>query len=172
MAESRTDRSVDPVPRAHRSTVMPEVDPIATSVVCNGDDATLEQLCDQLAAGHFEVLPAPGGADALHLCRYSDPTERQAQVLALIARGRSNRDAGAILGISERTVQKHLEHCYRVLEVPGRSAAAEMVWGLLAANGDGVAVEEPARRGLDGRPGAVPGAEGPPGASAVATPEP
>lgn len=75
-------------------------------------------------------------------------------LLALVARGRSNRDTGAILGISERTVQKHLEHCYRVLELPGRSATAKMAWGLLAAGGGGV-VEEPARRGLGGRPGAA-----------------
>jgi DNA-binding CsgD family transcriptional regulator len=75
-------------------------------------------------------------------------TRRQADVLGLVARGRSNRDAGAILGISERTVQKHLEHCYRKLEVPDRSAAAELVWRLVAtAPADG----EP-RRGLDGRP--------------------
>jgi DNA-binding CsgD family transcriptional regulator len=75
-------------------------------------------------------------------------------VLALVARGRSNRDAGAILGISDRTVQKHLEHCYRVLDLPGRSAtAAAMIWSLLAAP-PASAVEEPQRRGLDGRPAA------------------
>lgn len=59
-------------------------------------------------------------------------TDRQAEVLALVARGRSNRDAAAILGISDRTVQKHLEHCYRALGVSGRSAAAELFWTLVA----------------------------------------
>ncbi len=74
-------------------------------------------------------------------------TQRQAEVLALVSRGRSNRDAGAMLGISERTVQKHLEHCYRVLGTPGRSAAAEVVWSLLPAESPA----ETPRRGLDGR---------------------
>jgi DNA-binding CsgD family transcriptional regulator len=109
-------------------------------------------LRDELAA---RPLGPTGGDDtAVEGLRARGLTGRQAQVLALVARGRSNRDAGAILGISERTVQKHLEHCYRALDLPGRSAAAEMVWGLPAGNGGG-AVEEPARRGLDGRPGAV-----------------
>ncbi|MBS1881479.1 MAG: response regulator transcription factor [Actinobacteria bacterium] len=52
---------------------MSEVGEIATVVVCHGDDATLEVLCEQLVADHFEVLPAPSGADALRLCRFSGP---------------------------------------------------------------------------------------------------
>lgn len=74
-------------------------------------------------------------------------TARQAEVLCLIARGRSNRDAAALLGISDRTVQKHLEHCYRVLDVPDRSTAAELVWSLVAESQAG---DEEKRRGLDG----------------------
>jgi DNA-binding CsgD family transcriptional regulator len=111
-------------------------------------------LRDELAAR--PLGPTGGDGAAVEELRSHGLTERQAEVLALIARGRSNRDAGAILGISDRTVQKHLEHCYRALDVPGRSAAAEMVWGLLAAPGAD-AVDEPLRRGLDGRRGAVPG---------------
>jgi DNA-binding CsgD family transcriptional regulator len=113
-------------------------------------------LRDELAAR--PLGPTGGDGTAAEALRARGLTDRQAQVLALIARGRSNRDAGAILGISDRTVQKHLEHCYRVLDLQGRSAAAEFVWSLLAetaANGD---PDEPARRGLDGRPGAVGGA--------------
>jgi DNA-binding CsgD family transcriptional regulator len=113
-------------------------------------------LRDELAAR--PLGPAGGDGTAVEALRSRGLTERQAQVLALVARGRSNRDAGAILGISDRTVQKHLEHCYRVLDLQSRSAAAEFFWGLLAeagADGDG-APGEPARRGLDGRPGAVP----------------
>lgn len=115
-------------------------------------------LRDELAAR--PLGPTGGGDGAVKALKGRGLTERQAQVLALVARGRSNRDAGAILGISDRTVQKHLEHCYRVLDLQGRSAAAELVWGLpveAEANANG-ASHEPARRGLDGRPGAVPGA--------------
>jgi DNA-binding CsgD family transcriptional regulator len=115
-------------------------------------------LRDELAAR--PLGPTGGDGTAVEALQARGLTERQAQVLALVARGRSNRDAGAILGISDRTVQKHLEHCYRVLDLQGRSAAAEFVWALLAetaTNGD--QPDEPARRGLDGRPGAVPGAD-------------
>jgi DNA-binding CsgD family transcriptional regulator len=118
-------------------------------------------LRDELATRPLD--PTGGDGTVVEALRARGLTARQAQVLALIARGRSNRDAGAILGISDRTVQKHLEHCYRVLDLQGRSAAAEFVWGLpaeAAASADGGS-GEPARRGLDGRPGAVPGAEPP-----------
>jgi DNA-directed RNA polymerase specialized sigma24 family protein len=66
----------------------------------------------------------------------------------LVPRGRSNRDTAAILGISPRTVQKHLENCFRKLGVSDRSAAAELAWKVLAAVPESA---EP-RRGLDGRP--------------------
>lgn len=52
---------------------MPQVEEIATVIVCDGDEATLNLLCEHLVADHFEVLPAPSGADALRLCRYNRP---------------------------------------------------------------------------------------------------
>jgi DNA-binding CsgD family transcriptional regulator len=112
-------------------------------------------LRDELAARPLGGGGAGGGDEVAELCRRG-LTLRQAQVLALVARGRSNRDAGAILGISERTVQKHLEHCYRELGVADRSAAAALVWQIAAEGGPPPPVpEEPRRRGLDGRPAAL-----------------
>ena len=55
-------------------------------------------------------------------------TQRQAEVLRLVAMGNSDRDAATVLGIGIRTAQKHLEHCYRVLEVADRSEAAKLAW--------------------------------------------
>lgn len=52
---------------------MPQVEEIATVVVCDGDEPTLNVLCEHLIADHFEVLPAPSGADALRLCRFNHP---------------------------------------------------------------------------------------------------
>ncbi|MCW2981828.1 MAG: response regulator transcription factor [Solirubrobacterales bacterium] len=46
---------------------------IATIVVCEDDEPTLDLLCEHLFADRFEVLPAPGAADALRLCRYNHP---------------------------------------------------------------------------------------------------
>jgi hypothetical protein len=48
----------------------------ATIVVCEDDDATLDLLCDHLTADRFEVLTAPSAVDALRLCRYNHPDDR------------------------------------------------------------------------------------------------
>ncbi|WP_072394202.1 response regulator [Hyphomicrobium sp. CS1GBMeth3] len=51
-------------------------------------------------------------------------TAREAEVLLWIAHGKSNRDIGQILGMSPRTVNKHLEQIYVKLGVENRAAAA------------------------------------------------
>jgi DNA-binding response OmpR family regulator len=53
--------------------VLPERREIATVVVCEDDEATLELLCEHLTADRFEALPAPSASDALRLCRYKQP---------------------------------------------------------------------------------------------------
>jgi two-component system KDP operon response regulator KdpE len=52
---------------------VPPVDEIATIVVCDGDQPTLDLLCEHLVADRFKVLPAPSGTDALRLCRFNHP---------------------------------------------------------------------------------------------------
>jgi IS30 family transposase len=49
-------------------------------------------------------------------------------VLLLVATGASERTIAERLGISHRTVQKHLERCYRQLGVTSRSQAAAIAW--------------------------------------------
>lgn len=51
-------------------------------------------------------------------------TAREADVLLWISRGKSNRDVSEILGISPRTVNKHLEQVFEKLGVENRSSAA------------------------------------------------
>ncbi|MGD1879957.1 MAG: response regulator [Kiloniellaceae bacterium] len=51
-------------------------------------------------------------------------TAREAEVLNWLAQGKSNRDIGAILSLSPRTVNKHLEQIYVKLQVENRTAAA------------------------------------------------
>lgn len=74
-------------------------------------------------------------------------TPRQAEVLSLLATGSSERDIAARLGVSHRTVQKHLEHCYRRLGVSTRSDAAAIAWNAQrgATAGDGMAASDPTR---------------------------
>lgn len=58
---------------------------------------------------------------------------READVLAVVATGCSDERAAEALGISSRTVQKHLERCYRKLDVESRSDAASIAWTLADA---------------------------------------
>ncbi|WP_418135907.1 response regulator [Agrobacterium sp. El2ro-1b] len=51
-------------------------------------------------------------------------TTRESEVLLWIAKGKSNRDIGEILGLSARTVNKHLEQIYVKLGVENRASAA------------------------------------------------
>ena len=53
-------------------------------------------------------------------------TPRETEVLSWIAKGKTNRDVGDILGLSPRTVNKHLEHVFEKLGVETRAAAAAL----------------------------------------------
>jgi DNA-binding CsgD family transcriptional regulator len=50
-------------------------------------------------------------------------TEREWEVIRWLAAGKTDRDIGTILGISARTVHKHLQHIYEKLGVETRTAA-------------------------------------------------
>lgn len=66
------------------------------------------------------------GGDEAALRRRFGLTMREAEVLLWIARGKANRDIGEILGLSPRTVNKHLEQVYAKLGVENRASAAVM----------------------------------------------
>jgi DNA-binding NarL/FixJ family response regulator len=48
---------------------------------------------------------------------------RETAVLIHAAEGKANQDISRVLGISERTVEKHLERVYKKLGVESRTAA-------------------------------------------------
>lgn len=54
-------------------------------------------------------------------------TPRETEVVTWLARGKTNRDIAEILGMSHRTVNKHLEHIFEKLGVETRAAAAALV---------------------------------------------
>jgi DNA-binding response OmpR family regulator/DNA-binding CsgD family transcriptional regulator len=56
-------------------------------------------------------------------------TPREAEALYWIAKGKTNRDIGEIVGASPATVKKHLEHVYEKLGVETRNAAAAVALG-------------------------------------------
>jgi DNA-binding NarL/FixJ family response regulator len=53
-------------------------------------------------------------------------TEREAEVLDLLAEGRTNRQIGDVLFISEKTVSVHVTNLLRKLGVDSRTEAAEI----------------------------------------------
>ena len=53
-------------------------------------------------------------------------TPRETEVLSWVAKGKTNRDVADILGMSPRTVNKHLEHVFEKLGVETRAAAAAL----------------------------------------------
>lgn len=72
----------------------------------------------------LRVAEESASEDASFLKEKLGLTAREAEVLLWIARGKSNRDIGQILGMSPRTVNKHLEQIYVKLGVENRAAAA------------------------------------------------
>lgn len=70
-------------------------------------------------------LQRPGEAAASRLATAA-LTPRETEVLSWIAKGKTNRDVGEILGLSPRTVNKHLEHVFEKLGVETRAAAAAL----------------------------------------------
>jgi DNA-binding response OmpR family regulator/DNA-binding CsgD family transcriptional regulator len=56
-------------------------------------------------------------------------TAREGEVLSWLSKGKTNRDIAQILGLSPRTVDKHLEQIYAKLGVENRTAAAAIAVG-------------------------------------------
>jgi DNA-binding NarL/FixJ family response regulator len=68
------------------------------------------------------------GADTARLAQAA-LTPRETEVLSWLAKGKTNRDIGDILGMSHRTVNKHLERIFEKLGVETRAAATALAVG-------------------------------------------
>jgi ATP/maltotriose-dependent transcriptional regulator MalT len=64
-------------------------------------------------------------------------THREIEVLSCIATGASDRAAAEMLGLSERTVQKHLQRCFAKLGVHTRAEAVARAWALAGQDAAG-----------------------------------
>jgi DNA-binding CsgD family transcriptional regulator len=78
----------------------------------------------------LEAQAGQTGAPDLRALVAAGMTSRESEVLQLLALGRSNEHIAAALGISYRTVAKHLENSFRKLGVCDRSSASGRVWEL------------------------------------------
>ncbi|MFI7483669.1 LuxR C-terminal-related transcriptional regulator [Kocuria sp. M1R5S2] len=74
-----------------------------------------------------ELGVGPAEAEAARMLRPALPgglTEREVEVLRLVATGRTNSEIAAALVLSEKTVARHLSNIFAKLDVPTRTAAA------------------------------------------------
>ena len=93
------------------------------------------------AAAQGDAVLAPSVASRL-VSQLREPardslSDRELEVLGLIAKGETNRGAAARLFISEATVKTHLLHIYEKLDVNDRAAAVAAAYerGLLTPGG-------------------------------------
>jgi DNA-binding response OmpR family regulator len=112
--------------------VLPEIEELATVLVCEDDDPTRELLCDHLTADRFRALPAPSASDALRLCGYNHPD------LMLLDLGLP--DAGGIDVLRQiRTANGAAERFdpeLPVIVLSGRSSEADRLRGFEAGADD------------------------------------
>ena len=82
-----------------------------------GDEPGWQRWIDEVRA--FLPTHSPtGGAPA-----FASLTERQRELLELIAQGRDNAQIAAVLGLSEKTVRNHITGIFAKLEVESRAQA-------------------------------------------------
>jgi CheY-like chemotaxis protein len=109
--------------------MLPQVEELATVVVCEDDDPTRELLCDQLTADRYRALPAPSASDALRLCGYNHPD------VMLLDLGLP--DASGIDVLREiRTSGERFDPDLPVLVLSGRSSEADRLRGFEAGADD------------------------------------
>jgi DNA-binding NarL/FixJ family response regulator len=99
------------------------------ALVGDGENTGLQiSYLGQTASDEFllHITDAKGPTDEVVLQEGLSLTAREAEVLLWISQGKSNRDIGDILGLSPRTVNKHLEQIFLKLGVENRTAAAAM----------------------------------------------
>jgi DNA-binding NarL/FixJ family response regulator len=90
-----------------------------------GDAGVRIGVIGRAASGDVLVrVWSAGAAPAAALSRELGVSEREGEVLAWIAQGKSNADIAQILGLSPRTVMKHVEQIFAKIGVENRTAAA------------------------------------------------
>jgi DNA-binding NarL/FixJ family response regulator len=100
-------------------------------------DASIEEIADSIravASGDSWVAPRVAGTLLAHVRGASEPepaaalevelTERETQILRLIAEGKENAEIGAELYISPRTVKNHVSSLLAKLQIDNRIQAA------------------------------------------------
>ena len=102
-------------------------EPDALPIVVDGRRLSLSRLVSDHTGTTLLVRKRASAPEPSALAAAFGLTVREAEVLYWVACGKINRDVGEILGMSARTVDKHLQHVFEKLHVETRTAAASMV---------------------------------------------
>jgi DNA-binding NarL/FixJ family response regulator len=117
----------DPIPQWLEQAQKGRPGSIAASMAAfPGNELLKLQYMGKLGADEFLLrLAKDSGADApAEFSSELGLTTREGEVLSWLSKGKTNRDIAQILGLSPRTVDKHLEQIYSKLGVENRTAAA------------------------------------------------
>jgi DNA-binding CsgD family transcriptional regulator len=114
---------------AARETLRPSPrDPLV--VEKNGRQLTVQFIPDHFRDEHLLLLNEKQRDSTWSALGDHALTPRESEVLAWVAKGKTNAEIGVILEMSARTVQKHLEHIYAKLGVESRTTATLKLLGL------------------------------------------
>lgn len=107
-------------------TAAPCEDRAQTVEILPGGERLIARIAGAANRGTWIVVfeEHADGRDTADLASRFTLTQREAEVLLWLSRGKTNRDIGEILGMKPRTVNKHLEHIFEKLGVETRTAAA------------------------------------------------
>ena len=113
---------------------MRRLDTIGGTTRIDVADGRIEFTLVSQSAGErlFLLAEAREGEEERVLAQRHGLTSREAEVLLWISRGKPNREISDILGISPRTVNKHLEQIFEKLGVENRASAAAFAVGTLS----------------------------------------
>jgi HD-GYP domain-containing protein (c-di-GMP phosphodiesterase class II) len=122
-------------PRPHRPALAS-----AAAAEALGDEARAGRLDADAVAAVLEV----SGQPVPRLTRPAGLTEREAEVIGLVARGLQTKQVARALGISAKTADRHIQNAYAKIGVSTRAAAALFAmehglatWGELPIPGTG-----------------------------------
>jgi len=116
----------DPVPRWLEQMQNGKASNKAASMASlPGNEVLRLHYMGQLGPDEFLLrLGKDAGEAPAEFSRELGLTAREGEVLSWLSKGKTNRDIAQILGLSPRTVDKHLEQIYSKLGVENRTAAA------------------------------------------------
>jgi DNA-binding CsgD family transcriptional regulator len=72
--------------------------------------------------------PIPPQVPALHVVRGHEPSARELEVLALVAKGRTTAEVARVLHISQETIKTHLANLRHKLQARNRAHAVALAY--------------------------------------------